>query len=276
MGATRTQREGTIDLPRSMHVKRPAAPRHRRQPGQVRRLLLDAARDLFEEKGYARATTREITSRAGVAETLLFRNFGSKANLFAEAVLLPLADFFRDWVHEFTGQETSPDVEEAQYQFNKSLYDMASANRGLLLTFFATAVFEPEVLAAPDAIATITRALDDLAFASRDELVRLGVDLRDYDVVSASRAVVCMILAVALFGPVILPSGKEARTDNELLHELTRLVLFGGLNQRPASVGGGTPRVAERATTRGPARQPSPRNSISAAAVASGASSQKK
>jgi AcrR family transcriptional regulator len=211
--------------------------RPRRAPGEIRRLLIDAAREVFEERGYARATTREITRRAGVAETLLFRTFGSKANLFTQAVLRPLADLFHEWVQHVAQIPPTVDVADTSYEFNESLYEMAAANRGLLLTFFSTAVFEPEVLAANDAIATISESLDDLAAASESGLHRLHVDLDGYDVLVSSRIVVGTILAMALFGGVLLPSGERARDRDQVLRELTRQILFGGLNLRPPGNG---------------------------------------
>lgn len=44
--------------------------------------LLQAALELFSEKGYLGATTKEIAKRAGVSELTLFRHFKSKENLF--------------------------------------------------------------------------------------------------------------------------------------------------------------------------------------------------
>ena len=74
--------------------------RLRRRSGEIEGLLLDAARQLFSGKGYARTTTREIATRAAVAEPLLFRKFGSKSKLFAEAALHPLAQFLRDFTRQ--------------------------------------------------------------------------------------------------------------------------------------------------------------------------------
>ncbi|GGU61283.1 TetR family transcriptional regulator [Streptomyces albospinus] len=59
---------------------------HRRDAQATRRLLLDAASDLFAERGYERATVRDIASRAGVNQALLFRYFGSKKALFGEVM----------------------------------------------------------------------------------------------------------------------------------------------------------------------------------------------
>ncbi|MGV9694050.1 TetR family transcriptional regulator [Streptomyces sp. NPDC003444] len=54
--------------------------------GDTRERLLAAASALFAERGYDRATVREIASRAGVNQALLFRHFGSKQALFGEVV----------------------------------------------------------------------------------------------------------------------------------------------------------------------------------------------
>jgi len=44
----------------------------RRPRGEPRRLLLDAARELFARRDYRSTTTREIAEAAGVSEYLLF------------------------------------------------------------------------------------------------------------------------------------------------------------------------------------------------------------
>jgi AcrR family transcriptional regulator len=49
-------------------------------------LLLEASLKLISEKGYLRATTREIAHEAGVTELTLFRHFGSKEKLFEEVL----------------------------------------------------------------------------------------------------------------------------------------------------------------------------------------------
>lgn len=67
----------------------PARRRARRTSEEIRALILAAARALFAERGFTGATTREIARRAGVAEPLIFSNFGSKPALFSEAVVEP-------------------------------------------------------------------------------------------------------------------------------------------------------------------------------------------
>ena len=50
----------------------------------TRERLLEAARELIEEGGYAAATVAAITARAGVAAGTLYRHFESKEELFVE------------------------------------------------------------------------------------------------------------------------------------------------------------------------------------------------
>jgi AcrR family transcriptional regulator len=58
----------------------------RRDSAATREALLDAAVELFAERGYDRTTVRDIAGRAGVNQALLFRYFGSKEALFAAVV----------------------------------------------------------------------------------------------------------------------------------------------------------------------------------------------
>ncbi|PXX59153.1 TetR family transcriptional regulator [Nocardia tenerifensis] len=48
--------------------------------------ILAAAQELFAERGYERATVRDIAARAGVNQALLFRYFGNKDELFRAAI----------------------------------------------------------------------------------------------------------------------------------------------------------------------------------------------
>ncbi|MET0862998.1 MAG: TetR family transcriptional regulator [Nakamurella sp.] len=54
----------------------------RRDSAQSRQALLMAAKDLFDERGFQRTTTRDIGDRAGLDPTLITRYFGSKAALY--------------------------------------------------------------------------------------------------------------------------------------------------------------------------------------------------
>lgn len=52
---------------------------------RTRRLILDAAYDLFEEKGYDKTTMRLLAQRAGVGQGTIFKHFSDKSQLLLAA-----------------------------------------------------------------------------------------------------------------------------------------------------------------------------------------------
>jgi AcrR family transcriptional regulator len=70
--------------------------------------LLDAATTVFSQRGYARATTKEIAQVAGVAEGTIYRHFADKQDLFYAAFSAKRAvtadEFLR--LPELAGKET--------------------------------------------------------------------------------------------------------------------------------------------------------------------------
>lgn len=61
------------------------ATRRERQKRETRRLVLETAFELFEEKGYDKTTMRELAARAGVALGTIFVHFPDKAALLVAA-----------------------------------------------------------------------------------------------------------------------------------------------------------------------------------------------
>src|SRR4051795_9429196 len=67
-----------------MAVRQAAEPKTRHHP--TRQAILDAALDLFAERGFDGASTRLIAERAGVAQPLLNYHFAGKQELWQSAV----------------------------------------------------------------------------------------------------------------------------------------------------------------------------------------------
>jgi len=63
------------------------------RPGE----LLDAALDLFVDKGYAATRVEEVAARAGVSKGTLFLYFPSKQELFKAVVRQNIAGRFAEW-----------------------------------------------------------------------------------------------------------------------------------------------------------------------------------
>jgi len=84
----------------------PLARRERRKearPGE----LLDAALDLFVEKGFAATRSEEVAARAGVSKGTLFLYFPTKEELFKAVVRANLSGRFAEWQGEFETFEGS-------------------------------------------------------------------------------------------------------------------------------------------------------------------------
>lgn len=67
-------------------------PARTRNAAATREAILASARKAFAERGYDGAGVREIASGAGVTAMLINRYFGSKEQLFAEAVVAAMAE----------------------------------------------------------------------------------------------------------------------------------------------------------------------------------------
>lgn len=81
-----------------------SAKRERRKearPGE----LLDAALDLFVEKGFAGTRAEEVAARAGVSKGTLFLYFQSKEELFKAVVRENISGRFKEWNDEFEAFE---------------------------------------------------------------------------------------------------------------------------------------------------------------------------
>jgi TetR/AcrR family transcriptional regulator len=87
------------------HAKRER--RKEARPGE----LLDAALDLFVEKGFAATRAEEVAARAGVSKGTLFLYFPSKEELFKAVVRENISGRFQEWNQEFEQFEgDTPDM----------------------------------------------------------------------------------------------------------------------------------------------------------------------
>jgi AcrR family transcriptional regulator len=199
----------------------------RRPRGEPRRLLLAAARDLFARQDYRSTTTREIAEAAGVTEHLLFRNFGSKAGLFREALVLPFTNF----VDEFgrTWESVVPDEtdeEELTRRFVGHLYDVLVDHQGLLATLMASDALSEEEQA--DAgIADIRRALTVLSQIGAEGMRIRGMRSSEPDLPAYST--VAMIAGMAALRSTYF--GAEQPSREAIVEELVQALLHGLLHR---------------------------------------------
>jgi AcrR family transcriptional regulator len=199
----------------------------RRPRGTARLLLLDAARSLFARQDYRSTTTKEIAQAAGVAEHLLFRNFGSKASLFREALVVPFTEFvdnFRATWASIVPELASED--EVARSFLGALYDLFVEHRGLVMTLWAADALTDDELA-ETGIADLDKALAVLAQIGAEGIDILGMHSGHHEL--AARSTVAMVAGMAAFGATFFGGTKPSR--DVIVDELTQATLHGFLHR---------------------------------------------
>lgn len=199
----------------------------RRPRGAPRLLLLDAARTLFARQDYRNTTTRDIADTAGVLEHLLFRQFGSKASLFNEAVVVPFLRIVDDLNGRWDSLEPGPENSEAvAREFLGALYDLFMDNRGLVMTLWTADALTEEELQ-ETGIVEIDRALGILGQLGGKAFDILGIDAHYQDL--AARSTVAMVAGMAAFGTTFFGGTRPPR--DVVVDELAQATLHGFLHR---------------------------------------------
>jgi AcrR family transcriptional regulator len=193
--------------------------------GQGRALILRAAREVFAAKGFKGTSTRDIAQRAQLTEVMIFRHFGTKANLFQEAVISPFTEFMDEYINDYRSREhgkLSPRQEGiALYT---GLFDVLHGERELLLALMSAHQYD-ELNA--DASAQISAAFDRL-LALLEEVVATEAKERrfsDFDLRPTVRAMFAMVLSTALHGEW-MGVGKKV-SYKRMIDAMTQLTVRG-------------------------------------------------
>lgn len=91
--------------------------------------IVDAAIDVFAEKGFTRATTQEIAKAAGVAEVTLYRKFSTKQNVFLSVARTVIDDQFEAGM---TRRAETNDTRQLLRQIVSNRLDVFSKNEQLI------------------------------------------------------------------------------------------------------------------------------------------------
>jgi AcrR family transcriptional regulator len=200
--------------------------------GEARSELLLAARELFAERGYQAATTKDIAERAGVSEVLIYRYFESKAGLLDQSVVQPVVailDAFIDaWNTNAAQRARSTDA--LVRDFVEILLDVATTNRNLLISLIRTLMEAPGE--SQDLAGIRTSLINLFATLGHDaDGFLAGRDLRADDAALTTRLAVLLVLSASIVLPMTYDDAKDAPDRDQLAEELSRLLTFG--LQRP-------------------------------------------
>lgn len=199
----------------------PKAPRsgRRRSGAEIVERLRDAASAEFGSNGYSRTTTAGIAQRAGVSENLLFKHFGSKANLFNGSIFEPIEEHFAEFSREHViGADNRREVSE-RYIGEMQAFIREHADAIMLLIMSKS--FEPGEVNGIDKVSSLHRYFEDAAKIVSDRLpAESPIDPRLVACISFST-----ILSCELFADWLFPAGWG--TPEEIQDAVAKFVLGG-------------------------------------------------
>jgi AcrR family transcriptional regulator len=206
--------------------------RRRRPSSEVRRLLIEEASHQFTERGYAATTMKDLSTETGVAISVLYHHFPSKADLLREAVLLPFVDVVDDVGATWTALQDQP-WEDAKLirVFLDELYGKLAEHRGALLTL-VSAKSELDDTTRAEIARALRRMFMELRLITEESRTRGWKPSENID--TQIRIIVTLIAGAVVFGDLFLPPSVEP-SANDLLNDMTEFVRFGMSAGRPGA-----------------------------------------
>jgi AcrR family transcriptional regulator len=196
----------------------------RRSTEEVRGLILAAASELFDEYGYLQTSMRDIASRAGLSLSVLYRQFGSKDDLFAATLLEPFLASFEEFASAWSSQIDNPwEDEQLVREFVRDLYSNLARHRHLLVTLLATGDDSGSDLLAKTQQG-LANSLRDLQMMAEHEAGRRSW-LSAGTVGHGNSLTIAMIVGLVLMQPLL--AGTPDGDEDAIVDAVTRMALYG-------------------------------------------------
>jgi AcrR family transcriptional regulator len=198
----------------------------RRSTQALRHDLLEAARGLFAEKGFAATTTRDVAQRAGTVEPLIYRHFKTKAGLFAAAVFEPLNEALEALMVRLERNLAAAKSVDAQLQdYATSLLQVLRKNRRTMIAFVNAATFHADEFkgGAHAPLPSLIAHLKRLQKIGARHSAGTGVVIADP--MMETRLSFALVFAVAVFEELLLE--KSERDEARELASIVKLLSVG-------------------------------------------------
>ena len=205
--------------------------RRERRTAARKTQILKAAAAVFSEKGYQRATTREIADAADVLEGTLYNYFSSKRDL-----LLGLSQEFADETVKVITDVQAESVEDMMTQILASRFRHLQRKRMFTLILHE-ARLDPEIhqYVVGKSLSRIRREAEQRIQA----LIAAGI-MRPVNPVVAAQTIMGAMMGFTIQFELGGDSGLESMSPESLAAEVTDIFLNGLLAQ-PADETGGAP-----------------------------------
>lgn len=190
--------------------------------------ILNAALEVFTEKGYSAATTSEIARKAGVAEGTIFRHFKTKKDILL-ATMIPIMQNMlgpgaSTSLQELLERNGNLPMEEILLIILEDRQKFFEKYSPLLRVIYVEANFHPELREV---------LVNEVIIKSQENLLRFlekrqkAGDLRsDLDVWVMTRSLVGAVL-VYYFSKVIFPQREKGKDDRTEFKTIINLFLQG-------------------------------------------------
>jgi AcrR family transcriptional regulator len=136
--------------------------RRRLTAEERREKILDAALEVFSERGFAAATTRELAARAGITEAIIYRHFRSKEEVLRGVVE---RDSFLQHVHQFVSVDADRPLRDQLLDLGRNWRRFVHERRSLVTLLLGEMVRSEEMARLlretmiHDAVSLVVRAL---------------------------------------------------------------------------------------------------------------------
>lgn len=207
-GILQQHQESMVQMTKLRHKKsskkRPAKRRPRRSAEEITLRLVDAAIQEFALNGYAGTRTAAIARRAGVVEPLLFKYFGSKANLFQRAVFQTLDRFYSNFVADHPFDTTnSAEWAERSREYIGAQQDFLRKNSRMFMSLIVHETFNTAEIEGIEGLSGLLVFLDKVA-----KVAETGRTIdADTDPKLIARISFALLLACVLFHDWLFPKG---------------------------------------------------------------------
>ncbi|MQB02215.1 MAG: TetR family transcriptional regulator, partial [Actinobacteria bacterium] len=206
----------------------------RRSSDGVRQALLQSAALMFARHGYAGASTKDIAAAAETSETVIYRHFGSKAELFAASVTGPFIAFLDEYTAEFKRDLA---VQRDDYRLLKlyieKLYDHFSSQRNNILALISASGDPEAEEAVRAAVARMNQMFNEL-YGLSAELWTHGGGFPLSRAKLWHRLIAGMVVSITALDPLFLPDGWQRPARQEIIETVTDLFLHGLYGEDPS------------------------------------------
>jgi AcrR family transcriptional regulator len=188
----------------------PIARRTRRSTEDLTSRLIETAAQEFKRLGYDGATTASIARKAEVTEAQLFRYYGSKANLFREAIFKPLDEQLAEFTRTHLSENAANTRENAGL-YIEELRRFLASNVDMLTSLIVLQTYDREAAEGVAAIESLGKYFDRGAATMAGDR-RRPLPVPPELMVRVSFAAV---LACVMFKSWIFPPGVASEQDIE-------------------------------------------------------------